>query len=267
VDLETDPVDGLLRDGNHVSFNVGRYLLALTFARVLTGADADTLCAGIPLNYGTAIGVLPADYLRRIKSSVEAALADPAHITDLTAEDDTDPAELARVLLEDWTPAFALPCTGDGRAALRGLLEEQLELLRVVWPELELESVTAPVFEGEDRFRAEAELRFGYTAVTAALTGELELLHSWSGWRVTRDPRPGADGEEERVCSLCGGRETRPIPAPLPGDLNGNGRLDAEDAGHYLRAVAAASPALPDLNGDGKTNGRDGVLLFRAALS
>ena len=36
--------------------------------------------------------------------------------------------------------------------------------------------------------------------------------HSWSEWTVTKEPTVDAEGEEERVCTICGETETRPVP-------------------------------------------------------
>lgn len=38
-------------------------------------------------------------------------------------------------------------------------------------------------------------------------------VHSWSSWKQTKAATCGSAGEEERVCSGCGAKETRPIAA------------------------------------------------------
>ena len=91
--------------------------------------------------------------------------------------------------------------------------------------------------------------------------------HDWTEWSVTREPAFDAEGEETRRCRLCGETETRPIPKrePIPGDLNANGVLDAEDAVLLFRAVSSgrADPQTMDLTGDGRADDRDALLLFR----
>lgn len=53
-------------------------------------------------------------------------------------------------------------------------------------------------------------------------------------------------------------------PTPLPGDLNGDGRVDGRDLAKFLLALifGKANTAEYDLNGDGKVNGKDMKVLI-----
>ena len=258
VDLANDPVEGLLRDGNHVTFNMGRYLLALTFAMKLTGADAETLCAGIPLNYGTAVGPLPADYLRLVQESAAAAVADPTHITDLSSADDEDPAAQARSALEE--PLLLSACReADLSAAVEEALAERLIPLLLRWPELRCGD---PVFlTAAEGFAAEVPLHFGYTDLTARVTGRLTADHAWGDWSVVTPSTLLEPGLEAHRCARCGAEETAPLPAL--GDLDRDGAVTREDAAFFFRLFSADPAAAPDLNGDGLAGNPDALALFR----
>ncbi len=39
------------------------------------------------------------------------------------------------------------------------------------------------------------------------------LEHKWGEWKVTKNPEIGVEGEQERVCELCGEKQTEKIPA------------------------------------------------------
>ena len=57
------------------------------------------------------------------------------------------------------------------------------------------------------------------------------------------------------------------LPDTLPGDLDGNGRVESEDARLLLQALAEGRESDlsdADFNGDGRTDSSDAVLLLRA---
>ena len=264
VDLANDPVEGLLRDGNHVSFNVGRYLLALTFARVLTGTAAEKLCQNVPLNYGTPVGPLPEDYLKRIAAAADAAVADPTHISDPSLQDDTDPARLAANGLEG--AKIAIPACGpDMTETLRANLTARLEEARKTWSELELTNVECPVPYGTNNnlWSSTATLRFGYTELTIRVGGRL-TEHEWRDWVTLRPATATEPGLETRVCAHCGAAEQRSV-APRSWDVNGDGEVTAEDAARLFRSLSAGGETAPDADGDGKQNNRDALRIFRFA--
>lgn len=109
VNLTSDPVRGLQRDSGHLSFNVGRYTAALTFAKKLTGANTDTLMKDIASTYpGTALQELPADYLTIMKTAVENAIMTPDAVTPFSADYTTDPAVQAETAVEGTTYTYKI---------------------------------------------------------------------------------------------------------------------------------------------------------------
>src|SRR3954470_21742521 len=61
--------------------------------------------------------------------------------------------------------------------------------------------------------------------------------------------------------ALCAGLADASVPRPI--DINGDGRIDADDAQAFLDAVAQGSPPALDLDGDGKTGLSDALLYGR----
>ena len=109
VTLTSDPVRGLQRDSGHLSFNVGRYTAALTFAKKLTGANTDTLMKDIASAYpGTALKELPTDYLTIMKTAVENAINTPNAVTAFGEEYTTDPAVQAETAVEGTTYTYKI---------------------------------------------------------------------------------------------------------------------------------------------------------------
>lgn len=125
VNLTSDPVRGLQRDSGHLSFNVGRYTAALTFAKKLTGADTDTLMQGIASAYpGTALSELPADYLTIMKTAVENAIKTPNAVTPFSADYTTDPAVQAETAVEGTTYTYKIDADDTySESGLRTYLE------------------------------------------------------------------------------------------------------------------------------------------------
>jgi hypothetical protein len=69
--------DNLNRDGLHLTYGVGRYTAALTWAAILTGGDIDKV-TWTPDGYSEILPVL-----NEIKAAVKAAIAKPYDITEL----------------------------------------------------------------------------------------------------------------------------------------------------------------------------------------
>ncbi len=96
--------------------------------------------------------------------------------------------------------------------------------------------------------------------------------HSYGPWEVLTQPTEEASGLRQRTCAHCGHIEQE-IMDPItvqPGDVNGDGRVNARDARALLRAIAGAEgadsidPAAADFNSDGRVNARDARALLRA---
>ena len=73
--------DTVTRDGYHMSYDYGRYTVALTWFAYLTGGDVDKI-DWVPTSYKA---VLP-DHLPAIREAVKGALAKPFEVTKVTAE-------------------------------------------------------------------------------------------------------------------------------------------------------------------------------------
>ena len=125
VTLTSDPVRGLQRDSGHLSFNVGRYTAALTFAKKLSGANTDTLMQGIASAYpSTAVEKLPADYLTIMKTAVENAIMTPDAVTPFSADYTTDPAVQAETAVEGTTYTYKIDADDTySESGLRTYLE------------------------------------------------------------------------------------------------------------------------------------------------
>ena len=95
--------------------------------------------------------------------------------------------------------------------------------------------------------------------------------HAYGEWIVITEPTAEESGLRERHCANCGHTEQEtmePIPA-LPGDVNGDGKLNTRDARALLRYIAGLISeteidlAAADFNGDGKVNTRDARAILR----
>ncbi|MCR5781222.1 MAG: dockerin type I repeat-containing protein [Clostridia bacterium] len=97
--------------------------------------------------------------------------------------------------------------------------------------------------------------------------------HSFGEWKVTKEATIDEEGIETRKCSECGEEETRPIAklgiVYIIGDVNGDGRILADDARLALRASAKLEKLSPaqmlaaDANGDGQVLADDARLILR----
>ena len=68
--------------------------------------------------------------------------------------------------------------------------------------------IVDPALDTEDGV-VDGRVRVTLTAGSATLTVKCE--HAWSDWTQTKAPTCTEKGEEERVCSVCGEKETRPV--------------------------------------------------------
>ncbi|MBR5278418.1 MAG: discoidin domain-containing protein, partial [Clostridia bacterium] len=114
-----------------------------------------------------------------------------------------------------------------------------------------------------------------------------ESAHDDGAWETVAQPQIGVNGKKELKCTVCGYvldsddipalEEETPTPDPDPdpdpdfviGDVNGNGKIDARDYLLLKRAyfgtyTLTCSDAVADINGNGKIDARDYLLLKRA---
>lgn len=81
--------DTVTRDGYHMSYDYGRYTVALTWFAYLTGGDVDKV-DWIPANYSAVLK----DHLPAMREAVKNALAKPFEVTKVTAAKPEGFAEL-----------------------------------------------------------------------------------------------------------------------------------------------------------------------------
>ncbi len=105
-----------------------------------------------------------------------------------------------------------------------------------------------------------------YGAVIPA-TGQ----HTYGDWIVMVEPTTEETGLREHTCLHCGytEQETMDPLTALPGDVNGDGRINSRDARALLRYLAGLLSveqidlASADFNGDGRWNVRDARAILR----
>lgn len=97
--------------------------------------------------------------------------------------------------------------------------------------------------------------------------------HKMGDFQVVKEATEEETGLEERSCSVCGEKEQHVIPKlsdVLPGDANGDGKVDAKD---FLKARRAFFGLIPltesqlkaiDFNGNGKLDAAECIKLQRA---
>ena len=93
-----------------------------------------------------------------------------------------------------------------------------------VW---EVENRTEPTCE-EKGSQAYAS-QYGTVAVVLPAKG-----HSWGEWKITREPTPDEDGEKQRECSVCAGKESCPVNSTggaVSRDPNGSNTSSSESKG------------------------------------
>ena len=111
--------------------------------------------------------------------------------------------------------------------------------------------------------------------VIKAQTVIAKLEHKFGEWTLVKAPTTAEEGQEERVCSVCQKAEIRDVEKLSfePGDVNGDGQVNAADARLVLRISASLETlesvgttlVVADMNGDGKVNAADARLVLRKA--
>ncbi len=107
--------------------------------------------------------------------------------------------------------------------------------------------------------------------------------HQWNDGEITKQPTEEAEGEKTFTCIVCGATRTEPIPKLepessddeyMPGDVDGNGQVLANDARLALRASAKLETLdekqkkAADVDGSGEVLANDArqILRFSAKL-
>ena len=215
VNLTSDPVRGLQRDSGHLSFNVGRYTAALTFAKKLTGENTDTLMQGIASAYsGTALSELPADYLTIMKTAVENAIKTPDAVTPFSADYTTDPAVQAETAVEGTTYTYKVDTAenyteGGLKTYLEGAVNSAVSELKDNYPEL---SVSVGNIKAEAAnaakdvpFTADVTFVYGYTTRTVSVEGVINAHNHVLKETPAKAATCTEDGNSAyRTCTVCG---------------------------------------------------------------
>lgn len=238
LNLQTDAQIGLQRDGGHLSFNIGRYIAALTFAEMLIpeGVRADGYV--LPdIRVTESVGRLPKEYTEIAQKAVFAAV-DSWRAGSLAATNidgyTQDPTVAAKQLLESTILALCATDSEHMTAAVLALLPADFAVESIV-----------PTESGSTY---EITLRFGYTYVTALMPVTV-AEHTY-------------DDDRDPDCNVCGAvREV----AALIGDTNGDGKINNRDLGLLQQYLADMDVDIClevcDTNADGKINNRDLGLL------
>ncbi len=104
--------------------------------------------------------------------------------------------------------------------------------------------------------------------------------HEWNGGEITKQPTAESEGEKTFICTVCGAKKTETIPKSgpageyMPGDVDGNGQILADDARLALRASAKlenlteTQKKAADVDGSGDVLADDArqILRFSAKL-
>ena len=209
ITLSTDPQFGLQRDVSHLSFNIGRYIAALTVAETVIPAALRVKDYTLPaIRVTESVGELPRDYTALAQAAVSSAVKNWHENGSLDViplkDSETDPALLAQHSLEGAKIAVTV-CEADLLPkTLRTTLEARLKDLRATWPELEIVQVSEPVIYGEHPlYYAEVALRFGYTEVSFRVGGRLVLCGHRETDAVT-PPTCTERGYTTHICTVCG---------------------------------------------------------------
>ena len=215
VNLTSDPVRGLQRDSGHLSFNVGRYTAALTFAKKLTGADTDTLMKNIASAYpGTALSELPADYLTIMKTAVENAIKTPNAVTPFSADYTTDPAVQAETAVKGTTYTYKVGAdetySENGlRTYLENAVNAAVSALKDKYPELSVSvgniKAEAANAAKDGSFTADVTFVYGYTTRTVSVEGVINAHNHVLKETPAKAATCTEDGNSAyRTCTVCG---------------------------------------------------------------
>ena len=155
VTLENDPVFGLQRDGGHLSFNVGRYIAALTFAEKIIPASFRNGKIDCGMRTSESVGKLPAQYEEIARKAVDAAIQTPNQLTTISGYE-TDPIGAIKTAAESTYEDSAWASAAAFKAAVETKIAD--------FAGAKVESVAFS--DGT----ATVTLRYGYSTATAEIT-------------------------------------------------------------------------------------------------
>ena len=230
LNLQTDAQIGLQRDGGHLTYNVGRYIAALTFAETVIPQQLRAAGYVLPdIRVTESIGRLPKEYTLIAQKSVTAAV------------DSWSRGSLAVTPVEGYTVdpiknvadeiEISISCVTDGEAmekqiadAIRQMLGEDFRTENIVLPENRESGKTVAV---------SAKVWYGYSCKDVQIAVTI-----------------GEHTYEDGVCTGCGA---------VLGDLNNDGLISAEDLTLLARHVAGIELLTGTALSNGDTN-KDGYI-------
>ncbi len=176
---EDDPIAGIQRDGVHIAYYFGRYILALTFAEVLIPEDkrADGyVLPDIPASCASEIGKVPAEYTEiaqlAVRKTIESISAegDAQYMPSEMTGYDVDPATTAAALVPSID--FTGICATD-EADLCNAIVQLIEIAaNKDGLKVSVISTSEPyITSNETDFTATVQVRFGYTAINVDISG------------------------------------------------------------------------------------------------
>ena len=154
VTLQNDPVFGLQRDGGHLSFNVGRYIAALTFAEKIIPASFRNGQIDCGMRASESVGKLPAQYEEIARKAVTAAINAPNQLTTISGYE-TDPIGAIKTAAESTYEDSAWASEAAFKAAVEAKIAD--------FAGAKVESVAFS--DGT----ATVTLRYGYSEATATI--------------------------------------------------------------------------------------------------
>ena len=154
VTLQNDPVFGLQRDGGHLSFNVGRYIAALTFAEKIIPASFRNGQIDCGMRASESVGKLPAQYEEIARKAVAAAIKTPYQLTTINGYE-TDPIGAIKTAAESTYEESAWASEAAFKAAVEAKIAD--------FAGAKVESVAFS--DGT----ATVTLRYGYSEATATI--------------------------------------------------------------------------------------------------
>ena len=167
LNLTTDAQIGLQRDGGHVSFNIGRYIAALTFAETIIPESMRANGYTLPdIRITESVGQLPKEYSVIAQKSVLAAVNSWKNgslaVTNIEGYSKL-PTDTAVETLK--TTEFSLK--KGTMEAIRAQLEETV--LNV----LPADFAVSQIELNEDTLTADITIRYGYTSETVTVSYDL----------------------------------------------------------------------------------------------
>ena len=156
VNLTNDPVFGLQRDSGHLTYNVGRYIAALTFAeKIIPDAFRNDAATDCGMRDSQSVGKLPAQYAEIARKAVAAAIATPYAVTTIDGYAD-DPIVAIKAAVESTYAESAWASDDAFKAAVEAKIAD--------YSDAKVESVSI----ADDK--ATVKLRYGYSTATAEIT-------------------------------------------------------------------------------------------------